>query len=194
MAQFPKRRLMMQTTSIPQSRLIRQMVWRTIQNFDRPMSQEEREVYGSRGKKLVVYIACINDALLDLETELESVGKFRHDVKRRVKQAQEIAMKAHETMWKALDNIEGCNAGKWYNERYEASANAIRENVFLDAPDKSYSAAMALLRLVKKLNDSLGRFVNRPSESLEAVEKLIKDIPAEDRHIDGLIDNHIKYD
>ena len=110
MAQFPKRRLMMQTASIAESRLIRQMAWRTIQNFDKPMSKEEREVYGARGKKLVVYIACINDALLDLETELESVGKFRHDVKRRVKQAQEIAMKAHETMWKALDNIEGCNA------------------------------------------------------------------------------------
>lgn len=184
---------MMQGASLRESTLIRQMAWRTIQNFDRPMSKEEREVYGERGKKLVVYIACINDALLDLETELESVGKFRHDVKRRVKQAQEIAMKAHTTMYKALANIEGSNAGKWYNERYEASANAIRENVFLDAPDKAYSTIMALLRLVRKLNDSLGRFINRPSESLAAVEKLIKDIPAEDRHIDGLIDNHIKY-
>jgi hypothetical protein len=96
-------------------------------------------------------------------------------------------------MYKALDNIEGSNAGKWYNERYEISAKEIRENVFLDAPHKSYSTIMALLRLIKKLNNSLGRFVNRPSESLEAVEKLIKDIPAEDRHIDGLIDNHIKY-
>lgn len=53
---------------------------------------------------------------------------------------------------------------------------------------------MALLRLIKKLNDSLGRFVNRPSESLEAIEKLLRDVPAEDRYIDGLIDNHIKYD
>lgn len=190
---FQRRKLMMQGASLRESTLIRQMAWRTIQNFDRPMSKEEREVYGERGKKLVVYIACINDALLDLETELESVGKFRHDVKRRVKQAQEIAMKAHTTMYKALANIEGSNAGKWYNERYEASANAIRENVFLDAPDKAYSTIMALLRLVRKLNDSLGRFINRPSESLAAVEKLIKDIPAEDRHIDGLIDNHIKY-
>jgi hypothetical protein len=193
MATFPKRKLMMAGATLRESTLIRQMAWRTIQNFDRPMTKEEREVYGERGKKLVVYIACINDALLDLEDELESVGKFRHDVKRRVKQAQEIAMKAHETMYKALDHIENSNAGKWYNERYETSANEIRENVFLDAPDKAYSTTMALLRLVKKLNDSLGRFVNRPSESLEAIEKLIKDIPATDRHIDGLIDNHIKY-
>lgn len=191
---FPKRKLMMQGASLRESMLIRQMAWRTVQNFDRPMSAEEREVYGKRGKKLVVYIACLNDALLDLETELEEVGKFRHDVKRRVKQAQDIAMKAHETMYKALDNIEGSNAGKWYNERYELSANEIRENLFLDAPHKSYSTIMALLRLIKKLNDSLGRFVNRPSESLEAVEKLMVGIPAEDKQIDGLIDNHIKYD
>lgn len=183
----------MQGTSLRESMLLHHMAWRTVQNFERPMSKEEREVYGERGKKLVVYIACLNDALLDLETELEEVGKFRHETKRRVKQAQDIAMKAHETMYKALDNIEGSNAGKWYNERYEISAKEIRENVFLDAPHKSYSTIMALLRLIKKLNNSLGRFVNRPSESLEAVEKLIKDIPAEDRHIDGLIDNHIKY-
>lgn len=190
---FPKRKLAMQGTSLRESMLLHHMAWRTVQNFERPMSKEEREVYGERGKKLVVYIACLNDALLDLETELEEVGKFRHETKRRVKQAQDIAMKAHETMYKALDNIEGSNAGKWYNERYEISAKEIRENVFLDAPHKSYSTIMALLRLIKKLNNSLGRFVNRPSESLEAVEKLIKDIPAEDRHIDGLIDNHIKY-
>lgn len=184
----------MQGASVRQSLLIRQMAWRTIQNYDRPMSEEEREVYGKRGKKLVVYIACLNDALIDLETELEMVGKFRHDVKKRVKQAQSIAMRAHETMYKALDHIEGSNAGKWYNERYEMSAKAISENIYLDAPHKSYSTAMALLRLIKKLNGSLGRFINKPSETLEAIEKLMVGIPAEDKHIDGLIDNHIKYD
>lgn len=107
MTTFPKRKLMMAGATLRESTLIRQMAWRSIQNFDRPMSKEEREVYGERGKKLVVYIACINDALLDLEDELASVGKFRHETKRRVRQAQDIAMKAHETMYKALDNIEG---------------------------------------------------------------------------------------
>lgn len=191
---FPKRRLQMQGATIRQSLLIRQMAWRTIQNFDRPMSAEEREVYGKRGKKLVVLIACLNDALLDLETELDSIGKFRHEIKRRVKQAQEIAMNAHATMYKALDRIEQSNAGKWYNERYEESAKAIRENVFLDAPNKSYSIAMAILRLIKALNSTLGRFVNKPSETLEAIEKLMADMPAEDKHIDGLIDNRIIFD
>lgn len=103
-------------------------------------------------------------------------------------------MNAHATMYKALDRIEQSNAGKWYNERYEESAKAIRENVFLDAPNKSYSIAMAILRLIKALNGTLGRFVNKPSETLEAIEKLMVGIPAEDKHIDGLIDNHIKYD
>ena len=183
----------MQTDSLRQSTLIRQMAWSAIRSYDRPMSPQEREVYGARGKKLVVYIACLNDALIDLEMELEEVGLFRHDVKRRVKRAQDIAMQAHTTLYKALDRLEG-NAGQWYNNRYEKSAKAIRESIFLDAPHKSYSIIMALLRLIKKLNDSLGRFINKPSESLEAISKLITNIPAEDRHIDGIVDNHINYD
>ena len=183
----------MQTDSPRQSNLIRQMAWSAIRSYDRPMSQQEREIYGARGKKLVVYIACLNDALIDLEMELDEVGLFRHDVKRRVKRAQEIAMKAHTTLYEALDRLEG-NAGLWYNNRYEISAKGIRESIYLEAPHKSYSTAMALLRLIKKLNDSLGRFVNKPSESLEAISKLIADIPAEDRMIDGLVDNHIKYE
>ena len=190
---FPRRRLTMQTDSLRQSTLIRQMAWSAIRSYDRPMSQAEREVYGARGKKLVVYIACLNDALIDLEMELEEVGLFRHDVKRRVKRAQDIAMQAHTTLYKALDRLEG-NAGQWYNNRYEKSAKSIRESIFLDAPHKSYSIIMALLRLIKKLNDSLGRFINKPSESLEAISKLITNIPAEDRHIDGIVDNHINYD
>ena len=183
----------MHTDSLRQSTLIRQMAWSAIRSYDRPMSQTEREVYGARGKKLVVYIACLNDVLIDLEMELDEVGLFRHDVKRKVKRAQEIAMKAHTTLYKALDKLEG-NAGKWYNERYEKSAKEIRESIYLEAPHKSYSIAMSLLRLIKTLNDTLGRFVNKPSESLEAVSRLIADIPAEDRMIDGLVDNHIKYE
>lgn len=183
----------MQTDSARQSTLIRQMAWSAIRSYDRPMTASEREVYGGRGKKLVVYIACLNDALIDLEMELDEVGLFRHEVKRRVKRAQEIAMQAHTTLYDALAKLEG-NAGQWYNNRYEISAKEIRESIFLEAPHKSYSIAMALLRLIKKLNDSLGRFVNKPSESLEAISKLIADIPAEDRKIDGLVDNHIKYE
>ena len=183
----------MHTTSLRESTLIRQMAWSAIRSYDRPMTESEREVYGARGKKLVVYIACLNDALIDLEMELDEVGKFRHDIKRRVKRAQEIAMQAHTTLYNALARLEG-NAGQWYNERYETSARSIRESIFLDAPDKSYSIAMSLLRLIKRLNDSLGRFVNKPSESLEAISRLIADLPAEDRMIDGLVDNHIKYE
>lgn len=183
----------MYTGSLRESNLVRLTAWNAIRSYDRPMSQSEREVYGARGKKLVVYIACLNDALIGLEMELEEVGKFRHDVKRRVKRAQEIAMQAHTTLYNALARLE-CNAGQWYNERYEISAKGISESIFLEAPHKSYSIAMALLRLIKKLNGSLGRFVNKPSESLEAISRLIADIPAEDRMIDGLVDNHIKYE
>lgn len=190
---FPKRRMMMEATSLRHARLMRQTAWNIIRANDRPMSDSEREVYGKRGKKLVVYIACLNDALIDLEMEMEEVGKFRHDVKRRIRMAQDVAMKAHSTLYSALAHIEG-NAGKWYNERYEASAKEIRESIYLESPHKSYSVVMSLLRLVKKLNDSLGRFVNRPSESLEAITKLMRDMPAEDKHIDSIVDNHIRYE
>ena len=190
---FPRRKLMMQATTLREADLMRRTAWNMIRHYDAPMTASEREVYGARGKKLVVYIACLNDTLIDLEMELDSVGLFRHQTKRNVKRAQEIAMQAHTTLYTALDKLEG-NAGKWYNNRYEISAKEIKESVYLEAPHKSYSIAMALLRLIKKLNDSLGRFVNKPSESLEAISKLIADIPAEDRKIDGIVDNHIKYE
>ena len=103
-----------------------------------------------------------------------------------VKRAQEIAMEAHATLYTALAKLEG-DAGRWYHERYEISSKGIRESIYLDAPHKAYSIAMALLRLIKALNDSFGRFVNRPSESLEAVAKLIANIPAEDRQIDAIV-------
>lgn len=189
---FPRRKLPMQADSLRQVHLMKQMAWNAIRVCDRPMTETEREVYGERGKKLVVYIACLNDALIDLEMEMEEVGKFRHDVKRRIKMAQEIAMKAHTTLYNALAVLEG-NAGLWYNDRYETSAKEIRENIYLEPPHKAYSIVMALLRLIKKLNDSLGRFVNRPSESLEAITKLMKDMPADDKQIDMLVDNHIKF-
>lgn len=189
---FPRRKLPMQADSLRQVHLMKQMAWNAIRVCDRPMTETEREVYGERGKKLVVYIACLNDALIDLEMEMDEVGKFRHEVKRRIKMAQDIAMKAHTTLYNALAVLEG-NAGVWYNDRYETSAKEIRESIYLEPPHKAYSIVMALLRLIKKLNDSLGRFVNRPSESLEAITKLMKDMPADDKQIDMLVDNHIKF-
>lgn len=189
---FPRRKLPMQADSLRQVHLMKQMAWNAIRVCDRPMTETEREVYGERGKKLVVYIACLNDALIDLEMEMDEVGKFRHEVKRRIKMAQDIAMKAHTTLYNALAVLEG-NAGVWYNDRYETSAKEIRESIYLKPPHKAYSIVMALLRLIKKLNDSLGRFVNRPSESLEAITKLMKDMPADDKQIDMLVDNHIKF-
>lgn len=189
---FPRRKLPMQADSLRQVHLMKQMAWNAMRVCDRPMSETEREVLGKRGKKLVVYIACLNDALISLEMEMTEVGKFRHDVKRRITMAQDVAMKAHTTLYNALAGLEG-NAGKWYNERYEMSAKSINESIFIEPPHKAYSIVMALLRLIKKLNDSLGRFINRPSESLEAITQLMKHIPAEDRHIDGIVDNHIKF-
>lgn len=189
---FPKRKVVLHADSLRQVHLMKQMARNAIRACNRPMTETEREVYGERGKKLVVYIACLNDALIDLEMEMEEVGKFRHDVKKRIKIAQDISMKAHTTLYDALAALEG-NAGLWYNDRYEASAKEIRESVYLEPPHKAYSIVMALLRLIKKLNASFGRFVNRPSESCENITKLMKGLPADDKQIDMLVDNHIKF-
>lgn len=54
---------------------------------EQPTTKEEIRMYGDNSKKLLMYAACLNSAMVDLETELTEAGLLRHSVKRNFNRA-----------------------------------------------------------------------------------------------------------
>lgn len=141
--------------------------------------------------KMLSYIACLNYALCDLEDEMRDAGKYRHEAKRRIQQAQKMVEEVHNTAYYMLYNSSRV-AGRQYNDATDGSWKEITDAVLLAPPERGYNIVVALCRLIEKQNLILsGKYDFTPAKKLYTIPALIACCGIEDRKIDVIIEKNV---
>lgn len=176
---------MTQSISYKQALLIKRTAWMNMQPR-KPQPQDERLV--PIAVRMLTYVACLNYAMLDLETELSNAGLLRQNIKRSFYIAYEHVQKVHQEAYMMLRKINN-KATREYNDHMEWAWRKIENAVLLDAPERGYNIVVALVRLIEKANIELsGRYDFAPSRVLYRITSLLSCAGIEDRQIDRIIE------
>lgn len=177
--------------SIPyrQARLIKRTAWVNMQPR-KPRPEDERLV--PIAIRMLTYIACLNYAMYDLETELSDAGILRHGVKRSFRIAKDHVQQVHQEAYMMLHKINN-KAAREYNDRMDWAWSKIDNSVLLEAPERAYNIVIALIRLIEKTNTSLqGRYDFAPAKVLYRIPERLACTGIEDRWIDLIIEMNTK--
>ena len=176
------------TITTRQATLMRRMAWNE-RRMREPTIEDKKLV--PIAIKLLSYIACLNYALCDLEDEMRDAGKYRHETKRRIQQAQKMVEDVHNTAYYMLYNSNHI-AGRQYNDATDGSWREISEAVLLPPPERAYNIVVALCRLVEKKNIQLsGKYDFTPAKKLYTIPALLACCGIEDRKIDVIIEKNV---
>lgn len=133
---------------------------------------------------MLVMVLALPYAMLDLEDGLKAAGKFRHEIKRRHRQAEEIVFSVTEPAYRVFARYSEELA--WdYVERMENLYAYIREQVpGLEGADGAVELIEALCRLIETYNRRLEYvyYFNR-AEPIYKIPRLLECIPARRRDI-----------
>ena len=133
---------------------------------------------------MLVMVLALPYAMLDLEDGLKAAGKFRHEIKRRHRQAEEIVFSVTEPAYRVFARHSEELA--WdYVERMENLYAYIREQVpGLEGADGAVELIEALCRLIETYNRRLEYvyYFNR-AEPIYKIPRLLECIPARRRDI-----------
>lgn len=171
-----------------QAKLLRMMAWNERQQ--REPSENDKKLVPI-AIRMLTYVACLNYAVCDFETELKMSGKFRHEVKRRFQMVQKLISDVHARAYYMLYNSSKL-AGRQYNDQLDETWEEIDSSVLLKAPERSYNILVALCRLVEQLNIKLtGKYDFAPARVLYRIPGMLSCCGIEDRHIDQVIDMNV---
>lgn len=138
--------------------------------------------------RMLTYIACLNYAMCDLETELEDAGLLRHGIKRAFRTAQEHVGKVHQHAYVMLGKISE-EATRSYNEQLDWMWGRIDSSVLLAPPERAFNIVVSLVRLVERANTQLlGRYDFAPARVLYRIPGLLACAGIEDRQVDRIIE------
>lgn len=179
------------TQSIPynQALLIKRMAW---QNMQPRKPRAEDAKYVPTAIRMLTYVACLNYAVCDLETELSAAGLLKHEVKRTFGiiqgQVQKVHQQAYEMLCKASET-----AARQYNDKLDEAYRAIDSAVLLEVPERAYNIVVSLCRLVEKLNGALaGRYDFAPARVLYRIPAMLGCAKLQDHRIDRIIEMSVK--
>lgn len=165
--------------------LIKRTAWMNMQPR-KPRPEDERFV--PIAVRMLTYVACLNYAMCDLETELEDAGMLKQGVKRSFRIAQEHVQKVHQRAYVMLAKVN-TTAGRSYNNEMEQAWRRIDEAVLLEAPERAYNIVLALVRLVERANTQLlGRYDFAPARVLYRIPGLLACTSIKDHKIDRIIE------
>lgn len=176
-----------------QAQLIKRMAKKQIDLLDqKSISPEEEKRLSFRAVRMLTFVACLNYAMLDLETDLKMAGKLRDNKRRYFYMAKRIASDAHQTAYKMLASINE-NVGYEYNKALDTTWEKIDECILLPQLEKSYSIVCALCRLIGMLNKELGkRYYFAPAQHIERIPHIMDVQGVEDKQVDRIIDLNIE--
>lgn len=173
------------TIPYQQALLIKRTAWMNMQPR-KPRPEDERLV--PIAIRMLTYVACLNYAMLDLETELSNAGLLRQNIKRSFRIAQERVQHVHQEAYMMLQKVND-KATREYNDQLDWAWSCIDNAVLLDVPERAYNIIVALIRLIEKANIELsGRYDFAPSRVLYCIPSLLSCAGIEDRHIDRIIE------
>lgn len=176
---------MTQPMTIEQMQLIKRTAWMNIQ------AQEPNEndmKYIPDAIRMLTYIAALNSIMYELVEEVEAMGLYRQDIKRRINQVHEVVRKVHSLSYTMLNGVS-VDAGRQYNDAMEKEVANITNNISLEAPERAYNIVLALIRLIEKYNKKISpRYDFKPSHQLSKMPALLSCIPIRDYGIDRIIE------
>ena len=149
-------------------------------------SKEAIEVYEKNARRLFIYVACLNSAMVDFETELRNVNMFRHSLKRDFNRVSALVEKISQAFYKSMQKVFGQECCREYNSCMEYASSKIDERLFLNQPEKAYSIVMSLIRLTLKANNGV-LHVQEYILGLEHAFKML-DCGLKDYHLDVTIE------
>lgn len=183
-------------TKIPlrQAQLIKRMAKKQIDLIDqKSISPEEEKRLSFLAVRMLTFVACLNYAMLDLETDLKMAGKLQNQKQcRYFYMARRIASNAHQTAYKMLATVSN-KVGDKYNKALDDTWEKIDECILLDAPERSYSIVCALCRLIGSLSKELGsRYYFAPAGPIARIPHIMDVQGVEDKYIDRIIDLNVE--
>ena len=178
-----------------QAQLMKRMAWSNIQRLEkkRDLSKEEEDRLNDRAVRMLNFVACLNFAMIDLETDLKMAGKLKNEKQRRYfYMARRIAGEAHQTAYKILISVDS-EVGCEYNKAFDYTWSKIEECVLLEGAERSYSIVCALCRLIGSLNKELGRrYYIAPAVPIARIPNIMDVQGIEDKKVDRIIDVNIE--
>lgn len=172
------------TLSYEQVVLMKRMAWRNMQ----PRTLDEFEVhYTHIAINMLICVACIDYFLIYLSDDLEEAGLLRHNTKRMVRRAQELASYANGEAYRVLSKVER-RAGRQYNQVFDYCAKQINNHVLLSGIERDYNIVVSLVRLLKEYNRQLGdRYYYTPAHPLYKIPDMLSSLGVQDHNIDLII-------
>ena len=118
-------------------------------------SREANEIFEKNARRLFIYVACLNSAMIDFGTELQKANMFRHELKRNFNRVSKLIEKSSSALYNAMHNVFGAEVCREYNNCMEYASEKIDSRLYLEQPERSYSVVMSLIRLTLKANNGV---------------------------------------
>lgn len=177
------------TISYREAQLIKRTAWMNMQPR-KPRPEDERLV--PIAVRMLTYIACLNYAVCDLETELSDAGLLRHAVKRAFGMSQVQVQQVHQQAYEMLNKMSAL-AARQYNDKLDEAWQAIDVSIKLEAPERACNIVNALCRLIEKSNRELsGCYDFAPARSLYRIPAMLECTGIRDYRIDRIIEMNLK--
>lgn len=143
-------------------------------DYDKPVTEEETRLYGNYSKKLLIYGACLNSAMVDLETELSKAGILRHSVKRNFNRVSRLVEKISTALDKGVAQRISKDFCHLYTECMENAILKAGNNIYTKQPEKAYNVVMSLIRLTLDANNNIGRYKQQYITALDKAPALLE--------------------
>lgn len=174
-------------------RLMRHTAQLNMKRLDEPPTDKERIKYKKATEEILLYFAVLNIAITNISEELNKAGLYRHEVKRTLNEVERIVLKSYEDLYNRFQRVEKAIMRSSYDNAMIQLSDTIDERVLVEPPHRAYNIAIALCRLICKLNSSMGRFVIAEAYPMRHIIKKLERITVvNDYHIDNLIDRTLQ--
>lgn len=174
-------------------RLIRSTARANMIKAEAPPTQEEVLRLKTPTEELLLYFAALDIAITDVAAEFDQAGLYRHATKRDINTIEQEVMTAYQALYKKLQQVEKPITRQAYDYMMLQVSEAIDHNILLQPPKRAYNIAVALARIICKLNDSLGRFIVAEALPIRrAVKRLERINVVPDHHIDFIVRSTMK--
>ena len=145
--------------------------------------------------RMIIFVACLNYAMVDVQCELEALGKFRQQTKRYYNLANKAVMEAHTCFFNMLTSKkEFGNAMQQYLMHSDKTWDNIVSHIYLDGIEGAVNKALSLCRLAMKYNyDLKGRYDCYLVYKLDVVIKYLIGLGIKDYNMDFAIEQQMSY-
>ena len=165
--------------------------WQQVQprNYRNPTANEE--VLNKEAILMLTLIAALDYVIYDLIDEMESIGKYRHGMKRNINKATDLILHAHDKFYRNMLSFD--NKGvKQYNIASDMVYQAINDCVSLQAPERAYNILVACIRLQSKQRGKLGaRYTYKLSIELDKIPAMLEGLGIHDYNLDNIIERKV---